>query len=58
MAKQSKDKNKDMKIICADCENPFVFSEGEQRYYQQRGLYPPRRCPVCRMNRKNGQSKS
>nr|WP_281279000.1 zinc-ribbon domain containing protein [Thermosporothrix hazakensis] len=38
---------------CVECGNDFVFSAGEQEFYQQKGLQnQPRRCPSCRANRR------
>lgn len=44
---------KDLTIKCLDCGTDFIFTEGEQRYYKERGLYPPKRCYYCRQKRKN-----
>ena len=37
-----------IKIKCKDCGNSFVWSEDEQKLYQQRGLSEPEYCPICR----------
>lgn len=42
----------DIECICIDCGNLYIFSVGEQRMYQAKGLYPPKRCPTCRLLRK------
>lgn len=34
------------------CKNKFPFTPGEQKFYSERGLFPPKRCPVCRAKRK------
>jgi len=53
---------KDIELTCIEssCGNTFIFTIGEQEYFASRGLYPPRRCPTCRLKRKqenkNGQS--
>ena len=39
---------KDLTIKCKDCGGEFVFSAGEQRFYKEHKLYPPRRCYYCR----------
>lgn len=39
-------------IDCSDCHNQFPFTPGEQEFFAQRGLHPPRRCGVCRAKRK------
>lgn len=33
---------------CKNCDNNFVWSEEEQRLYEQRGLPQPEYCPICR----------
>lgn len=38
----------DVTIRCVDCEDEFVFTAGEQAYYAERGLRPPKRCKPCR----------
>ena len=39
----------DRTITCRDCGQPFVFTEGEQRFYDERGLsHEPQRCVSCR----------
>lgn len=42
----------DKQLTCIDCGAIFIFSEGEQRYYAQRGLIETKRCPDCRQKRK------
>jgi CxxC-x17-CxxC domain-containing protein len=43
----------DITLTCKDCGNPFVFTAGEQEFYQQRGLMnQPGRCSDCRAARK------
>ena len=43
----------DVVITCNRCGRSFVWSEGEQRYYKERGLHPPKRCEPCRAKHKN-----
>ncbi|MDQ6662142.1 MAG: zinc-ribbon domain containing protein [Chloroflexota bacterium] len=39
----------DLTLQCRDCGNDFVFTAGEQEFYQQKGLMnQPGRCPSCR----------
>ena len=39
----------DITLTCKDCAQPFVFTSGEQEFYQQRGLLnQPGRCQSCR----------
>ena len=37
----------DKTIICANCKTPFVWTVGEQRFYEQKRHDPPRRCKAC-----------
>ena len=39
-------------IICIECKNKFIFTEGEQKYYLEQRLSEPKRCPSCRQLRK------
>lgn len=51
-ATPEKHKRKKKKIVCCDCDQPFLFSGGEQKYYEERKLSEPKRCPTCRQKRK------
>lgn len=43
----------DKTLRCRDCGQDFVFTAGEQEFYQQKGLMnEPGRCPECRQRRK------
>lgn len=43
-------------LQCRDCSRDFVFTGGEQEFYQSRGLmHEPRRCPDCRNARRAGE---
>ncbi|AGC68065.1 hypothetical protein Cst_c10670 [Thermoclostridium stercorarium subsp. stercorarium DSM 8532] len=43
----------DKTIICKDCGAEFVFTEGEQAFYKEKGFEnEPQRCPACRKARK------
>ncbi|MDD2374839.1 MAG: hypothetical protein PWP10_2542 [Clostridiales bacterium] len=43
----------DKTINCRDCGAEFIFSEGEQAFYQEKGFAnEPVRCPDCRRARK------
>jgi len=35
-------------IKCKNCQNNFVWSQEEQKLYQNRGLAEPEYCPICR----------
>lgn len=43
----------DETIICKDCGKEFVFTAGEQRFYEEKGFTnKPVRCKECREARK------
>ena len=43
----------DVTLKCKDCGADFVWTVGEQEFYQQKGLeHPPVRCKECRGKRK------
>ena len=39
----------DKNLTCKDCGTEFVFTEGEQAFYKEKGFEnEPQRCPDCR----------
>lgn len=44
--------NNDIEKECPDCGKKFIFSAGEQRFYEEKNLVPPKRCKECRDARK------
>ena len=43
----------DKTLVCKDCNAEFVFTEGEQEFYKEKGFEnEPQRCPECRKARK------
>ena len=43
----------DRKLFCKDCGNVFVFTEGEQKFFADKGIKDdPIRCPECRKAKK------
>jgi hypothetical protein len=42
----------DCTLGCVDCGRAFVFTAGEQLYFQSKKLSIPKRCPPCRLKRK------
>jgi len=43
----------DKNLVCRECGTEFLFTEGEQEFYQKRGLLnEPSRCPDCRAARR------
>ena len=44
----------DKTLICKECGEEFVFTAGEQEFYEEKGLKnEPSRCGTCRHNSKN-----
>lgn len=43
----------DQRIECVDCGRVFTWTEGEQQFYRERGLSPPKRCPDCRRRKRS-----
>ncbi|MDR1940670.1 MAG: zinc-ribbon domain-containing protein [Clostridiales bacterium] len=47
----------DKTLKCKDCGEDFVFTEGEQSFYKEKGFEnQPQRCPACRKAKKNQRS--
>ncbi len=45
--------SEDKTLVCRECGDSFIFSVGEQEFYQSRGLLnEPGRCPECRAARR------
>lgn len=42
----------DQQLQCVECGQYFSFSAEDQEFYQSKGYSSPKRCPVCRQNRK------
>ena len=51
-----KTKKKTKKLVCCECGTSFLFTGGEQNYYEKHKLHEPKRCPTCRKNRKKEAS--
>ncbi|MHC1720504.1 MAG: zinc-ribbon domain-containing protein [Clostridiaceae bacterium] len=48
----------DKTILCKDCGKEFVFTEGEQEFYKEKGFEnDPVRCPECRRARKTEKNR-
>jgi CxxC-x17-CxxC domain-containing protein len=46
----------DKTLVCKDCGKEFVFTAGEQEFYESKGFVnEPQRCKECRMARKNSE---
>lgn len=49
----------DRVLVCRDCKQLFLFTAGEQRFYQQQNLtQQPRRCPACRVAARQAAQKN
>lgn len=49
----------DQKLVCRDCGTSFVWTAGEQEFYQKKGFdNPPSRCPECRRKKKENQTQN
>lgn len=47
----------DKNLTCKDCGVEFVFTEGEQAFYAEKGFEnEPQRCPDCRRARKQARN--
>jgi hypothetical protein len=44
-------------LKCVQCGEEFVFTAGEQKFYAERDLLPPKRCKECRAVRKAAREK-
>jgi hypothetical protein len=44
--------NDDLLLVCKDCGNDFTFTAGERRFFTERSLTLPKRCPACRAYRR------
>lgn len=46
----------DKVLICKDCQLEFIFSAGEQKFFEEKELQNvPQRCPDCRKRHKKGK---
>jgi len=44
-------------LKCRDCGSDFVFTAGEQEFYQSHGLqHEPTRCPACRTSHRKSRN--
>lgn len=48
MNEQYEVETQNQRLVCIRCDQPYVFTVGEQVFYSARNLAPPRRCPACR----------
>lgn len=38
----------DQLLNCQDCDKEFIFTAGEQAFFDTKGFTPPKRCYDCR----------
>lgn len=50
--KPKKHKRKNKKLLCCECNAAFLFTGGEQKFYEDHNLSEPKRCPKCRKQNK------
>lgn len=43
----------DLELNCVDCGADFWWTAGEQEFFEEKGLHPPKRCGNCRADRRN-----
>ncbi|NLE26084.1 MAG: cytochrome C551 [Clostridiaceae bacterium] len=49
----------DKTLQCKDCGADFIFTEGEQAFYKEKGFEnEPQRCPECRRARKQQRNQN
>lgn len=48
----------DQTIQCIDCSRDFQYTEGEQTFFAEKNLAPPKRCKECRAAKKQRGFKS
>lgn len=52
MTETPKEEFQNLMLKCYDCSHDFVWTEGEQKFFKDRGLARPKRCPQCRFRRR------
>ena len=55
MGREEIENLKDKEIVCIICGCTFTFSTGEQKFYRDRQLMEPRRCPQHRRHHPRAQ---
>lgn len=49
----------DKSLQCSECGTTFLFSAGEQRFFQSKGyINQPKRCPSCRETKRAQRAKA
>lgn len=47
----------DITLNCQDCGEEFIFTVGEQEFFEEKGFSEPKRCKACR-DKKKAQKQS
>lgn len=42
----------DITLTCSDCDDDFIFTIGEQEFFEEKGFDEPKRCKDCRDRKK------
>jgi len=42
----------DLEVHCKDCDSMFLFTVGEQAFFDDKGFTPPKRCQECRKKKR------
>ncbi|RZN14186.1 MAG: cytochrome C551 [Methanosarcinales archaeon] len=42
----------DKTLTCQDCSEEFIFTAGEQEFFEEKGFDEPKRCKECRDKKK------
>jgi DNA-directed RNA polymerase subunit RPC12/RpoP len=48
--------NNTNKYVCRDCGSTFELTKKEERFFTDKGLLIPKRCPDCRKKRRTAQN--
>lgn len=44
---------KDKELVCGDCDKTFIWSAGEQKFFEEKGFKEiPKRCSDCRAKKR------
>lgn len=49
--------SEDVTIVCL-CGQPFTFSAGERKFFEQKGFQQPKRCPDCRAKKRRERERA
>jgi len=48
----------DITLTCNDCNEDFIFTAGEQDFFEEKGFDEPKRCKDCRDRKKSEKRNS